>query len=82
MNKVQFELVKTRKERNDTIKQLNKIVVQMDEKIRNTLPRQVSSYQTIKVQLSLSLNMYVNVSNFSGHTRCFKQLSKMVFGIF
>ena len=64
MNKVQFELVKTRKERNDTIKQLNKIVVQMDEKIRSTLPRQVSFHQTVKVQLSLSQNMYVNVSNF------------------
>ena len=46
---MQVELVQTRKERNATIKQLNEIVVQMDEKIKTTLPQAQSPEPVTKV---------------------------------
>ena len=49
MNKMQLELVQSRKEHNATIKQLNEIVVQMDEKITTILPPAQSSEAITKV---------------------------------
>jgi len=51
INKKQLELAQS----NDTIKQLNEIIVQMGEKLRSTKPQLVSSNQSIKVQRSLKL---------------------------
>ena len=49
MNKMQLELVQSRKEHNAIIKQLNEIIVQMDEKIKTILPQAQSSEAVTKV---------------------------------
>ena len=46
---MQLELVKSRKEHSATIKQLNEIVVQMNEKINNILPHAQSLEAVTKV---------------------------------
>ena len=50
---MQIELVQNRKEHNTTIKQLNEIVVQMDEKIKTTLPQAQLSEPVTKVFYTL-----------------------------
>ena len=46
---MQIELVQNRKEHNTTIKQLNEIVVQIDGKIKTTLPPAQSPEPVTKV---------------------------------
>jgi len=49
---MQNELVQSRKKHNATIKQLDEIVVQMDEKIKTILPPAQSSEAITKVFLT------------------------------
>ena len=53
---MQVELVQTKKEHNTTIKQLNEIVAQMDEKIKTILPQAQLTEPVTKV--FFTHNMY------------------------
>jgi len=66
LNKMQAELVQTRKEYNATIKQLNEIVVRMAEKGRYNLSQTESSDSTTKVIMSQYVYHQYCVHNFTG----------------
>jgi len=57
MNKMQLELVQSRKEHNATIKQIDEIIVEMDEKIKTILAQaseKVFCHSTCTKCISLS----------------------------